>query len=212
VSERVKPRLRGAFDVLGLVAALAGLALLAAAPTQGALRTGSLVYGATLVGMFAASSAYHFPTWSLRARLVLRRLDHSVIYFLLAGTYTPFALLESGERYGLWGMWIFGACGAVLSTVWTHMPRTLRAIIYVGMGLSSAPLVFRLPAVIGWPSVWTLVASSALYICGAAIYARRWPNPRPAVFGYHELFHVFVIAAAFTQLFVVYRVLHLPRG
>ncbi|MBS1150581.1 MAG: hypothetical protein H6Q89_2279 [Myxococcaceae bacterium] len=94
-------------------------------------------------------------------------------------------------------------CGAVTFVVWTDMPRMLRAGTYVAMGLASMPLVLNLPQIIGWHRTGWVMFASALYILGAAVYARRWPNPDPKVFGYHEVFHVMVVLAAAIHFWAV---------
>jgi hemolysin III len=133
----------------------------------------------------------------------MRRVDHCVIFVSIAATYTPYAVLEGNAATGLWVLWLFAGAGVVISIAWLGMPRSLRAALYVAMGLSTTPLLFRLPAIIGWPRVVAHCVAAVLYISGAAVWARRWPDPAPSVFGFHEVFHLLVIAGVFTQYAVL---------
>lgn len=210
--EKVKPKLRGVFHALGFFAALGGLPFLAMSPLEGAQYTAGLVYGASLCLLLGLSALYHRPMWRPRVRAVLKRLDHSGIYVLIAGTYTPMAVLDAhgALAWNLWLMWAAALSGMVVSTVWQAMPRWLKAANYVVLGCSAAPLVFRLLALLGPVRFGLLLTGSALYAVGALVYARRWPNPRPAVFGYHEVFHVLVLAAAGLQFAVMLDVQYAP--
>lgn len=205
----VKPRLRGVSHAVAFFVALGGCVLLASTPTSRELHLGGIVYGASLVLLFGASSLYHTPMWSREMRRRLRKVDHAGIFFLIAGTYTPLALQESGGAWttSLSIMWGCALTGALFALFWAHAPRAVKAVMYVALGLFSAPVMFHLPATIGWFATSLLLVSSAVYIAGAGVYAKRWPNPAPATFGYHEVFHVMVIVAASVQFGVVHRVL-----
>ena len=150
--------------------------------------------------------------WSHAARARLRLVDHCGIFFLIAGTYTPFAALVSPHSWtlGLVGMWLGGVAGIVHAFVNDHGHRGLRAGVYVVLGLSASPLVFSLPATTGWGTVSLLLAGAVVYITGAGVYAKRWPNPKPSVFGYHEIFHVLVLVAAALHYAAVWRIQQLP--
>jgi hemolysin III len=202
---KVKPQLRGVPHLFGFFGSLAGWLFLALAPTRGIYYASGIVYGSSLVLMFGLSALYHWPMWSHRVRRVLRRLDHCGIFLLIAGTFTPLAVIHArgAIQLTLWVMWISALLGMVFVVVWSHGPRQLRAGIYVLIGFLAAPVVLTLPARIGTGRVALLVFSSALYLMGAVVYARRWPDPKPAVFGYHEVFHVLVILAAAMQYAVV---------
>ena len=194
----MKPRLRGVSHLVALLCACAGAVALWSSPLPG-----SSAYALAMVAMFGSSSLLHLPDWSDRALRLVRRLDHCMIFVAIAATYTPYALLEGHAELGLWVMWTFAAVGVVLSLSWIGMPRGLRAAVYVAMGLSTTPLLYRWPAVIGWPAVLAHCAAAVLYISGAVVWARRWPDPAPRVFGFHEVFHLLVIAGAFTQYAVL---------
>lgn len=205
---KVKPSLRGVIHLVAFVLSLGGLAALALAPVSGWRWAAGILYACSLSTMLGFSALYHRPTWSHRMRARLRLVDHCGIFFLIAGTYTPFAALVSPTQWtwGLVGMWGGALLGIGHALVNDHGHRGLRAGIYVVLGLSSAPLFLSLPGLIGWPRVIVLLVSAAIYIGGAGVYARRWPNPWPTVFGYHEVFHSLVVVAAAMHFAVVWRV------
>lgn len=207
---KVKPALRGVFHFLGFWVSLGGVVDLAMAPVSGWRYVAGLVYAASLTGMLGLSALYHRPMWSHAARARLRLVDHCGIFFLIAGSYTPFAALVSptAATPGLIGMWLGGVAGIAHVFLNNHGNRALRAGVYVVLGLAAAPLVFSLPTHLGWARVGLLLVGSAIYIVGAAVYARRWPNPRPSVFGYHEVFHLLVLAAAACHFAVIRSVQH----
>ena len=195
----MKPRLRGvSHQYAFFVAAAAGAALVAFAQGLQA-RVAVAVYALSLSAMFGASALYHRIDWPPRPRAWLRRLDHSMIFVLVAGTYTPFAVLVLAPALGwtlLGVVWGGAVVGIVLSLVWADAPRWLSAALYVALGWV---------AIVGLPQLWDragamavalLATGGVLYTVGAVIYARRRPDPSPGVFGYHEVFHVLVIAAA----------------
>ena len=199
VPSKIKPRLRGVAHFIGFCVALAASVALVMSPRTGEAYVGGVVYAATLTLMLGMSALYHRPMWSYGARRILRRIDHSGIFLLIAGSYTAFWTLTPPEHRStllLWVMWISAIIGVVAFVFWTDMPRVLRAATYVVLGLSAIPLVVVLPVVFGWPTTVMVIASAGIYIAGAAVYARRWPNPDPKVFGYHEIFHLMVLLAA----------------
>lgn len=205
---KVKPRLRGVFHFFGFVAALFGIAELAMAPVDGWRYWAGLVYAGSLALMLGLSTLYHRPTWSHAARNRLRMADHVGIFFLVSGTYTPFAAFVSPEAAtpGLWGMWVGALAGMAYAVFNSHGHRGVRALTYVVLGLCSLPLVLSLPARVGWGPTGYLLAGAVVYIAGAGVYAKRWPNPRPSFFGYHEVFHVMVLVAAVLHFVAVWTV------
>ena len=199
VPSKVKPKLRGVFHFIGFCTALVASLALVLSPRTGEAYVGGVTYAATLTVMLGLSALYHRPMWSHGARRVLRRIDHSGIFFLIAGSYTAFWTLTPADHRStllLGIMWSCVAVGVIAFVFWTDMPRVLRAATYVVLGLSSIPLVLQLPVVFGWGTTLWVIASACIYIAGAAVYARRWPNPDPKVFGYHEIFHLLVLLAA----------------
>jgi hemolysin III len=203
---KVKPKLRGVSHFIAFCIAVAASTALVWSPKTAEAYVGGVTYAASVLLMFGVSAFYHRPMWTYRARRVLRRLDHSGIFFLIVGSATAFWTLASAQVRSpiqLWGMWIAAIAGALGVVLWTDMPRALRAGSYVALGFGASPLVLKLPAIIGWPRTAWVIAGAAIYILGAVVYARRWPNPNPRVFGYHEVFHVMVVVAAAIHFAVI---------
>lgn len=201
------PLLRGVFHLWAFVAAIAaGVVLVVLA--DGALETvSSWIYAASLAAMFGASALYHrFPWRSTAKRLWARRLDHSTIFVFIASTYTPFTLLGFGgaTRWLVLGLaWAGAVLGLVLELLWIDSPRWLSTVAYllVGwVGVLTIPQLFR---GMGVAVAVLLIVGGGLYSLGAVIYATKWPDPFPRVFGFHEVFHVLVVAAAVTQFVAV---------
>jgi hemolysin III len=206
-----KPRLRGVSHELAFFAALGAGAVLVALSPAGA-RVAAAVYAVSLATMFGVSALYHRPTWSPGPRTWMRRLDHAAIFVLVAGTYTPFALLLGDRGPTLlaiaWGGALLGICQSLF---WVKAPRPLVASLYVALGWAVAIFWPALHAVLGVPALCALVLGGVLYSIGAVVYAARKPDPSPAVFGYHEIFHAFVIAAAVCHFAVVVAVVRSLR-
>ncbi|AKJ07442.1 Hypothetical protein AA314_09068 [Archangium gephyra] len=210
VEEEVKPRLRGVSHACAFFAALGGCFFLALAPVEGTRYLAGLVFGGSLVLMFGVSATYHCPNWSPATSQRIQRLDHAAIYGLIAGTFTPVAMLDEAGGWGprmLWVMWIAALTGAGLALLGRSGPRGLRSLLYVVLGMVSIPVMLRLPDVIGTARAGWLVFGAVIYALGAGVYARRWPDPSPTVFGYHEIFHLMVIAAASVHYAVILDVL-----
>jgi hemolysin III len=194
----LKPRLRGWIHAGTFPLALAaGIVLVSLAPT-GTARLGAAIFAATAALLFGTSAVYHRGTWSPRVQGVLKRLDHSNIFLIIAGTYTPFALLllpPAQSRSLLLIVWL-GAVGGVLFRVfWVSAPRWLYTPIYVALGWVAVfyfePLLVR-----GGVAVMALIAAGGLlYTLGAVVYGTKRPDPSPRWFGFHEIFHVFTVAA-----------------
>jgi hemolysin III len=210
-----KPRLRGVSHQWAFFVALAaGVALVIAAP-PGRATFAAIVYAISVAAMFGASALYHRIDWkSLAARRWMRRLDHSMIYVLIAGTYTPFALLvlEGGlSKAVLIAVWGGAALGIGLKMLWPDTPKWLTAAVYVTLGWVAVIAFPELASELGVPGMALVAGGGILYTAGAVVYALRRPDPAPAVFGYHEIFHVLVIAAALLQ-FVAVAAYALPAG
>jgi hemolysin III len=207
VQVELRPRLRGVFHLWAFVAAVAaGVVLVVLA--DGALElVSSWVYAAALAAMFGASALYHrFPWRTAASRLWARRLDHSTIFVFIAATYTPFALLtlEGATRWVVLGVaWAGAVLGLVLEVVWIDSPRWVSATAYLLVGWAGILVVPELFAGVGVAVPVLLCVGGGLYSLGAAIYATRWPDPFPRTLGFHELFHLLVVAAAVTQFVAV---------
>jgi hemolysin III len=207
LTARVKPRLRGVLHQWAFfVAIAAGAAIVVAAP-EGRAKLATVIYALSVICLFGVSAVYHRVDWaSAAARRWMRRLDHSMIFFLIAGTYTPFALLVLEGTLStaiLIAVWGGAAAGVVLNLVWVDAPKWVTAIVYVTLGWVA---VFAFPEMIselGVVAITLVAAGGVLYTSGAVVYALRRPDPAPAVFGYHEVFHLLVILAAALQFAVV---------
>ena len=210
----VKPRLRGVSHQYAFFVSLAcGVGLILAA-SDGRARVAAAIYAVAVSGLLGTSALYHRVTWRPGPRRWMRRLDHSMIFVLIAGTYTPVALLAlhgSLARIVLFVVWGGALGGVIFKLVWIDAPKWLLAAVYVALGLVSAAIFGELPAAIGWLGVAGLATGGLLYVIGAVIYASGKPNPWPRVFGYHEVFHALVLTAAALQYAVIAFAV-LPRG
>ncbi len=209
----VRPRLRGYFHAgAAVAAALGGSYLVVLASDDRPRQLSMLVYGAGLTVLFAFSAVYHVHTWAPTRRAILRRIDHANIFLLIAATYTP---LATNVLSGWWRVGILGAVwGAALVGVGTAIAgvqprRWVLAGLYVGMGWIALAALGEISAALPWPAIGLIVTGGALYSVGALLYARKWPDPWPRVFGYHEIFHLLTIAAA-VAFYVVVLVYVLP--
>ena len=209
----MKPKLRGVFHELAFYAAAAVGVILIVTAEPGRARTAGAIFASCVAFCFGASAIYHRPTWQPRARSWFARLDHAGVYLLIAGTYAPFGLIVMSKGWAVpvlavvWG----GALLAImLKLFWVQAPKWLSAAIGLSLGWVAASAfsqLLKLPM-----TALLLVATGGLlYTAGAIVYARRRPNPYPAVFGYHELFHVLTIAAAACQ-YVAVAFYVLPRA
>ncbi len=203
----VKPRLRGVSHQWAFFAALGlGVTLVLTAPS-GRATTAAIVYAAAVAGLFGTSALYHRVNWRRpAARRWMRRLDHAMIFVLIAGTYTPFALLVLHGPLAtaiLAVVWGGALSGIVLKLVWIDAPTWVSAVVYVCLGWVTLAVSPQLIANLGVTATAMVGAGGALYTAGAVIYAVKRPDPAPRVFGYHEIFHLLVIAAAALQYAVV---------
>lgn len=201
-----RPRLRGVFHQYAFFAALvAGVALVVVADTMRE-RVAMWIYAGALAAMFGVSALYHRVTWhSPRVRVWMRRLDHSTIPLLIAGTYTPFALLAFDGWIGdtvLVVVWAGAAAGLVLNLLWVDAPKWVTAVVFIALGWVGVVALPELVDVGITPTV-LVFAGGALYTLGALAYATRRPDPVPHVFGYHEVFHVLVVLAAATHFVAI---------
>jgi len=203
----LRPRLRGWSHLFAaIVAACAGVALVASAH-GGDARLACLVYALSVVGLFSVSATYHRIAWrSPRARQWMKRLDHSMIFVLIAGTYTPFAILVLhgwlSTAIGI-TVWAGALAGIVMNIAWVDAPRWVVAGVYVALGWVAVAAFPQLADALGVGGVSLVAAGGVLYTVGAVVYARQRPDPVPDVFGYHEVFHALVIAAAALHFAVV---------
>jgi hemolysin III len=209
-----RPRLRGWLHVWAFAASLlAGSALVAVTAGlrggHGALATA--VYASTVSLLFGISALYHRVNWSPARRAVMARLDHSMIFVFIAGTYTPFAMLALPARTGdavLAVIWGGAVAGVAFKAAWLSAPRWLTVPLYLALGWVAVFVLPDLLRSIGVAAFVLLLAGGLLYSVGAVVYALRRPNPVPHVFGYHEVFHLCTVLAAMSHYVAVWLALY----
>jgi hemolysin III len=200
-----KPLLRGVSHEIAAGVALVAWLLLAGSARSPRAALAAHVYGASLFLLFLVSASYHRPNWPPAARLVMRRVDHSAIFLLIAGTYTPFCLMLGG-RAGhalLVVVWAGALLGVASSILWVRAPKAITAATCLALGWIVVPVLPAMRAGVGSPGIALLGVGGLLYSVGAVVYALQRPDPFPRVFGYHEVFHALVIAAAACHFVVV---------
>ncbi len=198
VAETVKPRLRG-WVHLGTfpLALISGIVLVVLAP-QGRATVATAIFAVTASLLFGISALYHRGNWSPRTAALLKRFDHSNIFLIIAGTYTPFTVLllpEGAAQILLWLIWGGALAGIAFRVLWVGAPRWLYVPVYLAMGWAA---VFFLPEFLehGGVAVLSLVVvGGLLYTLGGIVYGIKRPNPSPRFFGFHEIFHVLTVAA-----------------
>jgi hemolysin III len=200
------PQLRGVLHQWAFWFALAAAVALVALAPGGVARVAALVYGAGLCLMLAASAVYHRWECSPQVRSLLCRIDHSAIYLFMAASYTPVCLLvlDGTLRWVVLGS-VWGGClaGVALSVAWVTAPRVLYALTYLALGWVIVIAYPQLTSELDVAPLVLLGAGGLLYSAGAVIYALRRPDPWPATFGFHEIFHALVIAAALTHFVAI---------
>ncbi|MDX6602023.1 MAG: hemolysin [Solirubrobacterales bacterium] len=196
----VKPKLRGvSHEWAFFISLFLGAGLIIAAKTPKATLAVA-IYAVSLSALLGTSALYHRVNWTRpNVRRWMRRLDHSMIFFLIAGTYTPFALLVLDGPLAdaiLVVVWLGAIAGAIVEMVWIEHPKWVAALIYMSLGCVAAIAFPGLWGEMGAAGTLLVAAGGILYTAGAVVYATQRPNPNPRVFGYHEVFHLLVIAAA----------------
>jgi hemolysin III len=197
-----KPVMRGWLHLLWFAGSLV-ISTFLLAQAHGQARVASIaVYAASVSALFGVSALYHCGTWNDTWRQRLQRLDHAMIFFLIAGTATPTFVVATGGGIGVAGLivlWTLTGTAAVIHMAWMNAPERLVGGTFIALGWVAA---------LALPEVWIhagavpgvlMLAGGLLYLTGAISYHFRWPDPYPSVFGYHEVFHVFVCAAAACQ-------------
>jgi hemolysin III len=210
VPEILKPRMRGWLHAYAAMASLAtGVTLIAVSATFRGGRAGwpTAIYAATVTMLFGTSALYHRRGWSPRAHRVMKRLDHSMIFVFIAGTYTPFAALtlpRASSVAVLIVVWTGAVFGTILKTAWPDAPRALSVPLYIALGWVA---VFVIPQMLHNYGVATLVligVGGVIYTVGALAYGFKKPNPFPGTFGFHEVFHLCTLLAAICHYIAVW--------
>jgi hemolysin III len=203
---RLREPVNALTHLLGAVLSVVGLvALVMAAAQHGSTRqiVAVSIFGASLVMMYGVSALYHASSRGLGH---FQRVDHVMIYVLIAGSYTPICLLVLGGRLGmalLITVWTLAALGVFQKIVWMHAPRWLSTALYLGMGWIAVILVRPLITARSRGFFLWLLAGGIAYSVGAIVYAKRWPRGRGKVFGYHEIWHLFVMAGSFAHYWAI---------
>ena len=208
----LKPRLRGWLHAYAaVVSVVTGAALVAVASSVrgGAAAATTAIYSATVTALFGISAAYHRLDWSPRAHLIMKRLDHAMIFIFIAGTYTPLAVLclsRDAAISVLAVVWAGALAGVTLQTTWRSAPRWLSAPCYIALGWVA---VFVTPDLLrngGVGAFVLIVAGGLIYTVGGVVYALKRPDPFPGVFGFHEVFHLCTLVAALCHYIAVWLV------
>lgn len=197
-SSVIRPRLRGTVDIFATAIAVPAAILLVIAARPGTATLIAAIYGTCMCLLLIGSALYHRPSWPVRTFLWLRKIDLANIYLMIAGSATPmaYAVTPGPGRWLLPAIWIAAGLGIVKALLWSRGHRGLNALLYVIMGGMTVPCLPELYDALGAVNCALLGGGALLYLIGAIVYALRWPNPAPSVFGYHEVFHMFVFAAA----------------
>lgn len=210
-AQAMKPRLRGVLHAAAFPLALAaGGTLVGLAPTLPA-RLAAGVYALTSALLFGVSAAYHRGRWSARVREALRRFDHANIYLIIAGTYTPFALLalRGGVRTAVLAViWSGAAAGVVFRVLWVGAPRWLYTALYLALGWVAAFVLPQLLVGAGAAALVLVLVGGILYSAGGLVYGLRRPDPIPSWFGFHEVFHALTVVAYVAQYVAVFLVVY----
>lgn len=166
------------------------------------------LYGASGVSLYSASTLYHSLRASLKVREFLKKLDHSMIYVLIAGSYTPICLIviwQEGGKVMLPIIWSLALLGVVSSIIWIKKPSWLSSLLYLAMGWLALVVIKPLFHQLSLPAMILLATGGILYSIGAVFYALRWPGRYNPIFGFHELFHFFVLAGSFCHFLLIYK-------
>lgn len=207
----VREPVSGYTHILGAILSLIGLiALIYSALTHGSVRhlVSFIIFGISLICLYTASGIYHLVPGPEKLIKNLRKLDHMMIFVLIAGSYTPFLLVA---LTGIWrtgmliGIWAIAVSGVIFKAFWLNAPRWLYTGIYLGMGWLALVVIVPLVRALPPGAVLWLFLGGASYTVGAVFYALKWPNPIPKVFGFHEIWHIFVLLGSFSHFWAVFR-------
>jgi hemolysin III len=213
-AELGKPRLRGRLHQYAFfVALVCGVVLCSVAATRPGIAPllTCAIYSVTVCGLFGISGLYHRRSWTERGYQIMRRLDHSMIFIFIAGTYTPFCvLLLTPEKATLMLSLIWGGAlgGVALKSIWPHLPRWVGAPLYLALGWGAVAIMPDVLDKGGMTVLVLLAVGGVIYSAGAVFYALRRPNPWPTVFGHHEFFHACTLLAAISHHVAIYFALY----
>lgn len=213
----LRPRLRGVLHSYAAAVAVAAGAVLCPVAAREAGTTpfaACLIYAIALCGLFGVSALYHRIPWGPLGYAVMKRLDHAMIFVFIAATYTPFSVMllppDKGKTL-LTVVWTAAAAGVVLKVAWPRAPRWVGVPLYLALGWAAVfvlPQMLGVGGVFGGTAVALLAAGGIIYSIGSVLYALKWPNPWPTVFGHHEFFHAATIIAAACHYVAVFFALY----
>ncbi|HUF52328.1 MAG TPA: hemolysin III family protein [Dehalococcoidia bacterium] len=201
-----RPLLRGYFHLGAAAVALAGSIVLMLLADTARAYAGGAIFAASLVTLYCVSGMYHSIPWGPRMRVIFQRLDHAMIFVVIAGSYTPFCLLAASDGWGITILalvWSAAAGGVALKLAWPTAPRWLGVSLYVATGWIALVAATEIADWFAMVPLLLLAAGGASYTAGGVIYALRRPNPFPRVLGYHEVFHLLVIGGSALHYSVV---------
>lgn len=208
---KLREPVSGLTHLFGVFASIVGLVILIVySATQSSIWhiVTFSIFGASLILLYSASSIYHLASVSQKAINILRRVDHSMIYLLIAGSYTPICLIA---LRGAWGWSIFGTIwgltiiGIIIKNFWFNAPRWLSTLFYTFMGWLVIIAIYPLNKVFSPGAMAWLFAGGIAYTVGAVIYATKWPKINLKHFGFHEIFHIFVLAGSFCHYWLMFK-------
>ena len=194
-----RPLLRGKLHLVAALLTPFGVVTLMLLADSPSAYVGGGVFAASLVALYTSSASYHLVPWPRRLQGVMKRVDHSMIFALIAGTYTPFCLVVLGRGWGISMLalvWSIAGAGMLLKIAWPYAPRWLGVGLYLGVGWLAIVPAWEVASRLGAWQTFLLLFGGALYSVGGVVYATRWPDPSPRVFGFHEVFHVLVVAGS----------------
>lgn len=209
-----RPLLRGWLHAATTPLTMAGAWLLSGSATGDGGRLSVVVFGACLVGLYTTSSVYHLGSWSARVRRMLARCDGAMIQLFIAGTFTPVAFHALNGGWRTWSLavaWLVAVTGAVIAASPLQLHRWAGTAGYIAVGWLSVVPFAKIVTALPWEGSGLIMLGGVLYTVGAVVYGNRWPDPLPSWFGYHEVFHLFVIAGSTAHYLAIWRYV-LPLG
>lgn len=210
-ADLAKPLWRGRLHQLAFFASIpAGIGLVARAGS-GEARVGAAIFAATLSGLFGVSASYHRGQWSERAHRLMRRLDHSMIFVFIAGSYTPVSLLALRPAWGIALLllaWSGATVGVLITVLRLERWHRVGFTLYLVLGWLGAITTPQLANALSRVELALLVTGGVLYTVGAMVLVRKRPDPRPVVFGYHEIWHTFVVGASACHFALILLLVH----
>jgi len=208
-----RPLLRGILHLGAFIAAIVGIVVMLLLAHNPRGYVGAAIFGASLIVVYGTSASYHRIPWGRRMAEVMRRLDHAMIFFLIAGTYTPFCLMVLDDAWGISLLSVtagIAGVGALTRLVWLNSPRWLAVLLYLATGWTALAAATQILQQLDAAPLGLLVLGGIAYSVGGVAYAAKRPDPWPRVFGYHEVFHSFTIMGSASH-FVAVAVFLLPK-